>query len=136
MQAGTYLYETGLRLSASQALFWYQFCAFVTYSGPAIVRRALPHSLGASRHRTFPQLNLHRARDRRIHGRLPSNGLVERAQRSVPNSNALPKRAVRRCAKGCRRHDLGQRSSEPSGSMGTVSGSVNQRGGPWLGRAN
>ncbi len=37
------------------------------------------HSLGASRHRTFPQLNFHRARVRRNHGRLPSNGFIERA---------------------------------------------------------
>src|SRR5216684_3569069 len=47
-------------LLLSQALFWDEFCAFITYSTPAVVCRALPHSFGASRHRTFPQLNLHR----------------------------------------------------------------------------
>ena len=48
-------------LLLSQALFWDEFCAFITYSTPAVVCRALPHSLGASRRRTFPQLNLHHA---------------------------------------------------------------------------
>ena len=43
--------------------------------------------------RTFPQLNLHRARVRRNQGRLPSNGLIERAQRFVPSSTASQKRA-------------------------------------------
>ena len=37
------------------------------------------HSPGAAGHRTFPQLNLHRARVRRNRGRLPSNGFIERA---------------------------------------------------------
>ena len=71
-------------LLLSQALFWYESCAFVTYSPPALVCRALPHSLGASRHRTIPPLNLHKARVRRNHGRLRSNGSIERAQTTVP----------------------------------------------------
>jgi len=62
-----------------QALSCCEFCAFLTFSSPAVVCRALPHSLDASRHRTFPQLNLHRARVRRNRGRLPSNGFIERA---------------------------------------------------------
>jgi hypothetical protein len=40
-----------------------------------VVCRALPHSLGVSP-RAFPPLNLHKARVRRNHGRLPSNGLI------------------------------------------------------------
>ena len=68
--------------------------AFVTSSSPGVVCHALPHSLDASRHLTFPQLNLHRARVRRNHGRLPSNGLIERAKSTVPVSrlrqNARP----------------------------------------------
>jgi hypothetical protein len=54
-------------------------CAFATSSSPDVVCRTLLHSLGASRHRTFPQLNFHRARVRRNHGRLLSNGFIERA---------------------------------------------------------
>src|SRR6266446_10107461 len=49
------------------------------FSSSAVACRALPHSLGASGHRTCPQLNLHRARVRRNHGRLPSHGFIERA---------------------------------------------------------
>jgi hypothetical protein len=36
---------------------------------------------------------LHKARVRRKHGRLPSNGLIERAQSSTLNSTTSPKRA-------------------------------------------
>jgi hypothetical protein len=56
-----------------------EFFAFVAYSPPAAVCRPLPHNLDASRHRTFLQLNLHNARVRRNHGRLPSNGFLESA---------------------------------------------------------
>src|SRR5258707_8330025 len=63
-------------LLISQPLFWYQFSAFITFLTPAAFRRALPHNLGASRHRTFPQLNLHKARVRRNLGRLPSDGFI------------------------------------------------------------
>jgi len=53
----------------SQVFSSRESCAFVTFSSLAVVCRALPHSSGASRHRIFPQLNLHRARVRRNHGR-------------------------------------------------------------------
>src|SRR5229473_667540 len=82
-------------LLLSQALFWYEFCAFVTYSAPAVVCRALPHSFGASRHRTFPQLNLHKARVRRNHGRLPSNGFIESAPEHRARSHFFLKARLR-----------------------------------------
>jgi len=63
----------------SQVFSSQEFCAFVTFSSPGVVCRALPHSLRASPHRTFPQLNLRTARVRRNRGRLPSNGFIERA---------------------------------------------------------
>jgi hypothetical protein len=44
-------------------------------------------------HRCLSPFNLYRARVRRNHGRLPSNGLIERAQSSTPSSTASPKRA-------------------------------------------
>src|ERR1700688_1347205 len=40
---------------------------------------ASPHSFGAARRPTFPPLNLHRARIRRSHGRLPSSRCIESA---------------------------------------------------------
>jgi hypothetical protein len=43
-----------------------------------------PLLCSAAIHHTFPQLNLHRARVRRNHGRLRSNGSIERAQTTVP----------------------------------------------------
>jgi len=70
------------RPSTFSSLVSYEFCAFVTYSAPAVVCRALPYSFGASRHRTFPQLNLHKARVRRNHGRLPLTAL-SKARRST-----------------------------------------------------
>jgi hypothetical protein len=48
-------------------------------TSPGVVCRALPHSPGPTSLRTFPQLNLHKARIRRNHGRLPSHGFIERA---------------------------------------------------------
>jgi len=36
---------------------------------------------------------LHKARVRRNHGRLPSNGLIERAQNTAPAPTTSPKRA-------------------------------------------
>ena len=44
------------------------------------MRRALRHSLGAVRRRSFTPLNLHRARVRRNRGRLPSSRCIESAQ--------------------------------------------------------
>jgi len=72
------------RLFTFSSRLFTQFCAFLTLSSLAVVCRALPHCLGTSQHRTFPALNLHRARVRRNHGRLPSNGSIERAQNSLP----------------------------------------------------
>jgi hypothetical protein len=60
---------------------------------PAVVCRALLHNLDASRHRTFPQLNLHRARVRRNRGRLPSNGFIERAPEHRAHAHFFPERA-------------------------------------------
>ena len=51
------------------------------------------HSPGAAGHRTFPQLNLHRARVRRNRGRLPSNGFIERAPEHRAPEHFLPDRA-------------------------------------------
>jgi hypothetical protein len=48
-------------------------------TSPGVGCRALPHSPGPTSLRTFPQLNLHKARVRRNHGRLPSHGFIERA---------------------------------------------------------
>jgi hypothetical protein len=63
------------------------------YSAPGVFCRALPHSLGDLLHRCLPPFNLHRARVRRNHGRLRSNGLIERAQSTMPCSTPSPKRA-------------------------------------------
>src|ERR1700730_888087 len=76
-------------LPLSQALF----CAFVNFSSPTVVCPALPHNLGASRHRTFPPLNLHKARVRRNHGRLPSNGFIESAPEHRARAHFLPESA-------------------------------------------
>jgi hypothetical protein len=67
----------------SQLFSSQEFSAFVTFSSLGVVCPALPHGLGASPHRIFPPLNLHRARVRRNHGRLRSNGFIERAQNIV-----------------------------------------------------
>jgi hypothetical protein len=53
----------------------------------------MPHGLGASQHRTFPHLNLHRARVRRNHGRPHSNGFIERARKTLPDFTAQSQRA-------------------------------------------
>ncbi len=42
------------------------------------------HSLGTSQTQPFPQLNLHKARVRRNHGRPRPNGFTGRAQNSPP----------------------------------------------------
>ena len=58
-------------------------------------QRSVPASRirGEPGHRTFPPLNLHKARVRRNHGRLPSNGFIERAQSSVLVRSSSAKRA-------------------------------------------
>src|ERR1022692_2506834 len=58
-----------------------------------VVCRAPPHSSGEPQHRTFPLLNLHRARVRRKHGRPRSNGFIERAQNTPPDFTAQSQRA-------------------------------------------
>jgi len=40
----------------SQVISARESCAFLTSSSPGVVCRALPHSSGTPRHRTFPQL--------------------------------------------------------------------------------
>ena len=77
----------------SQAWFLYEFYAFVTLSTPALACRAMPHNLSSSRHRTFPQLNLHKARVRHKHGRLPSNGFIESAPEYRARAHFLPESA-------------------------------------------
>jgi hypothetical protein len=62
-----------------------EFCVFLTFSFSSVVCPALPHSLGASQHRTVPPFNLHKARVRRNHGRLCSNGLIKRARNILPS---------------------------------------------------
>ena len=58
-----------------------------------VICGALPHRLDNTSHRCLAPFNLHRARVRRNHGRLPSDGLIERAQSSIPSFTALPNRA-------------------------------------------
>src|SRR5882724_9115212 len=69
--------------------------AVISINAPAagIVCRALPHNLGAPSHHTFPQLNLHKARVRRNHGRLPSNGFIERAPEHPARAHFFPESA-------------------------------------------
>ena len=56
----------------------------------------LYHTVSTALHTAvFPPFNLHRARVRRNHGRLPSDGLIERAQNSVSTFHCLPKTRVR-----------------------------------------
>src|SRR5215469_8627506 len=57
---------------------------------PGVSCRALPHSLGDPLHRSLFPFNLHRARVCRNHKRLPSCGLIERAQSSMPTFTTLP----------------------------------------------
>ena len=53
----------------------------------------LYHCLGNTPHPCLSPFNPHRARVRRNHERLPSDGLIERAQNSGPTIHAFPKRA-------------------------------------------
>jgi len=54
---------------------------------------ALQHSLGAPLHRSFLPLNLHSARVRRNHGRLPSSRCIESAPTHRARARPLPPRA-------------------------------------------
>jgi hypothetical protein len=62
---------------------------------PAVICRAQPHSFRHAPHRRLPIFNLHRARVRRNHGRLPSNGLIEHAQSSMLRLHPLAKTRAR-----------------------------------------
>src|SRR6202035_3033713 len=77
----------------SRAISSREFCTYVTLFSLCAGCCALSHSLRAARHRTFPQLNLHRARVRRNRGRLPSNGFIECAQSTMPASTTPRKGA-------------------------------------------
>jgi hypothetical protein len=77
----------------SRAISSREFCTYVTLFSLSAGCCAPAHSPGAAGHRTFPPLNLHRARVRRNHGRLPSNGFIERAQSSVLVRSSSAKRA-------------------------------------------
>ncbi len=67
-------------------LHWWSLIvkAFVTDSIFGRDSYAPQHSLGASQTHPFPQLNLHKARVRRTHGRPRPNGFTGRAQSSSP----------------------------------------------------
>src|SRR6267378_2100834 len=86
-----------LRLAAEQIYSSNLLSAVWRYSlSPVGYRCLLPCSTAQSRRLSTPlslPFNLHRARVRRNHGRLPSNGLIERAQSSTPSSTASQKRA-------------------------------------------
>ena len=82
--------KTNLRFQSTQ------WCLRYTPSPkphPAVICRALPDHLANPPHRCLPSCNLHRARIRRKHGRLPSNEFIERAQGDLPTCAAVPKRA-------------------------------------------
>ena len=54
---------------------------------------ALQHRLGTPQNRPFPQLNLHRARVHRNHGRPRPNGFTGRAQNYLPPLTPYPESA-------------------------------------------
>ena len=85
--------RSNLFFSLLQTLRSRQLCAAIGSRLHGVVLCASTHSSGAPRHRTFPPLNLHRARVRRNHGRLRSYGFIERAQSTLPNLNSSWKRA-------------------------------------------
>jgi hypothetical protein len=80
-------------LLLSRAFSSREFCTYVTFSSPRAGCCALSHSSGASGHRTFPRLNLHRARVRRNRGRLRSNGFIERAPEHRASAHFFPESA-------------------------------------------
>jgi hypothetical protein len=55
----------------------------------------LRHSFCDAPHRAHRPFNPHRARVPRNHGRLPSNGFIERAQNTAPVSTNSPKTHLR-----------------------------------------
>ena len=56
------------------------FFAAASFGAHPVTCRAMRHSLGTARRRSFPLLNLHSARVRRNRGRLPSSRCIESAQ--------------------------------------------------------
>ena len=64
-----------------------------SFPAHTVTCRALQHSLGTARRRSFPPLNLHRARVRRNRGRLPSSRCIESARTHRARAGALPLRA-------------------------------------------
>jgi hypothetical protein len=62
------------------------------FLGPGVTGHAPRRSFGAQNH-PFPQLNLHRARVRRNHGRPPPNGFTGRARSSSPPFTTQRERA-------------------------------------------
>jgi len=70
-----------------------EFCTYVTLFSLTAGCCAPVHSPGAAGHRTFPQLNLHKARVRRNRGRLPSNGFIESAPEHRARAHFLPQSA-------------------------------------------
>src|SRR5207245_1000164 len=69
------------------------FFATASFRAHTVTCRALPHSLGTARRRSFPPLNLHRARVPRNRGRLPSSRCIESARTHRARAGALPLRA-------------------------------------------
>src|SRR6266581_5035435 len=76
-------------------LHWWSLIvkAFVTDSIFGRDSYAPQHSLGASQTHPFPQLNFHRARVRRTHGRPRPNGFTGRARNYLPTFTPRRERA-------------------------------------------
>jgi len=70
------------------------FVAPVTFGAQLVMCRVLQHSLGTLHRRFYPQLNFHRARVHRNHGRPRSNGFTGTRRtsrlRSLLSENAHP----------------------------------------------
>src|SRR5260370_7130371 len=71
-------------------------------------------SFGAPQIRPFPQLNLHKARVRRNHGRPPPNGFTGRAQNSPPPFTPHRKRASGKALALFRKSNLSEPVPLPS----------------------
>src|SRR6267378_7885219 len=66
-----------------------QTCLSNDGSSHHVVSRALPHTLDTLPHQPFASLNLHKARVRRNHGRLRSNGFIEGAPEQRAHAHHL-----------------------------------------------
>src|SRR5205807_6073407 len=62
----------------------------ILFPPAVLIACAPPHTLGTPSRRFFPQLNSHKPRVRRNHGRLRPNGFIKRARRSKPVFAAPP----------------------------------------------